>query len=285
MNEINITLANEVQTPPFSATVLTPSTDQVNSSLAETSLVLNDTFIYYKSKVNVRVELHKDSVKFFNLKNTNAPNEATLAQKPSLTLRLADICGSRVAMGHQKNDQKSYLTVYAYVTSTNWLNEAASNNENNTNHIKPNVSNKIKPRKRVTLDLACAKYATYDENLAHVNHWHAQLSLLTKTCLYDAMIMLQQQSNTNNTLAGANSNLLYEYFYKPFLVLVNPKSGSGKAKSIYFERVVPVWSESNQQNKLVFTRNKPFYFSVKQIRLKYVKKIFIERKKILEVDF
>ncbi len=49
---------------------------------------------------------------------------------------------------------------------------------------------------------------------------------------------------------------------KPFLVYVNPKAGAGKAKDIYYERILPVLSEANLPTKLVLTSNY-FYFKKK----------------------
>ena len=243
MNSINIALDDEVQPPLVNTKPLSTQLNSAHSILAD-NVCLSDTFSYYKAKLNVLVELNKECINFFNFKN-NSPSPT-----PSLTLKLADVCGSRVAKGHFKNDQRSYLTIYAYIGNTE----------------KSIDSNKIKQRKRLSIDLTCTKYSTYEENIAHVNQWNNQLDILTKSSLCDSLIRLQTENkrpndalNTaSNDTANLDSNSLYEQFFKPFLVLVNPKSGSGKAKNIYFERVVPVWSESNQQNKMVYTRNTIF---------------------------
>jgi hypothetical protein len=217
-------------------------TENRTFSLAEnTNLLLIDTFTYYKSKQSVRVQLHNECLKLFNIKatrkNANSSNEAV----PNFVVNLSDICGSRVGKGHDNNDQKSYLTIYSYVR----------------NNITPSSSpfNKIKPRKRLTLELTFSKYSTYDENLAHVNNWHNQLDTLSKRLLYESYLAMFSPSPPSSvSLRDEDLRLFYERLFKPFLVLVNPKSGSGKAKNIYYERVVPVWAESNQQCKIVFTR-------------------------------
>ena len=199
--------------------LFTLSNNSHNSlNTTDTSLVLRDTFAYSKPKSNVQVELHKDCIKFFNIKKNNEPST-----QPSLTISLADFCGSHVTEGHQKNDQKTYLTIYAYV-SKKMPNE------------KTKKPNKIKKRKRLQLKLSYDKHSTRDENLTHVNHWQNQLAMLSR---------LQSQANA----LGSDS----DSFLKPFLVLVNPKSGSGKAKTIYSKKIVSVWNESNQQHKLVLT--------------------------------
>jgi len=222
-------------------------TENPTSSLAENAtLILIDTFTYYKSKQSVRVQLHNDSLKLFNIKASRKnDNEAS----PSLVVNLCDICGSRVGKGHDNNDQKSYLTIYSYVR----------NSITSPSSTLALPFNKIKPRKRLTLELTFSKYSTYDENLAHVNNWHNQLDTLCKRLLYESYLaMLSSSSPPPQSSAASLRNedlrLFYERLFKPFLVLVNPKSGSGKAKNIYYERVVPVWAESNQQCKIVFTR-------------------------------
>lgn len=202
-----------------------------------TSSLLADTFSYFKSKQSVRVELYKDCLKLFNLK-AERKNE-NLNGAPNLVFSLNDICGSRVGKGHQKNDQKSYLTIYAYV-------------RNQT----PSSSNKIRQRKRLTLELTFSKYQAYEENLAHISNWHNQIDTQSKRLLFEKYVAtLEEATSSSDSFDNEYLKLAFEIFFKPFLVLVNPKSGSGKAKNIYYERVMPVWAESNQENKIVFTRN------------------------------
>jgi hypothetical protein len=65
--------------------------------------------------------------------------------------------------------------------------------------------------------------STYNENLKCVQDWHFRLNSLLKDD------------------------------EKPFLILINPKSGAGKAENIYFERILPVLSEANAPSTLVLT--------------------------------
>jgi sphingosine kinase len=112
---------------------------------------------------------------------------------------------------------------------------------------------KIKPRKRIALELTFSKFSTYEENLLYVNNWHNQLDVLNKSLLYELWLKSVKPSNSSHH--EVVSRVYHEKLFKPFLVFINPKSGSGKAKTIYYERVVPVWSESNQQNIIVFTEH------------------------------
>jgi hypothetical protein len=210
--------------------------EQQATTSDNTSSLLADTFSYYKSKLSVRVELYKDCLKLFNLK-AERKNE-NINGVPNLVISLNDICGSRVGKGHQKNDQKSYLTIYAYVRN-----------------MTPSSSNKIRQRKRLTLELTFSKYQAYEENLAHISNWHNQINTQAKRLLYEKYLTTLEAPSSTDSFDNEHLKLAFENIFKPFLVLVNPKSGSGKAKNIYYERVMPVWAESNQENKIVFTRN------------------------------
>ena len=63
---------------------------------------------------------------------------------------------------------------------------------------------------------------------------------------------------------------------KPFLVYVNPNSGSGKAESLFLERVKPVWAEACIPYKLVKTKFPKHAFEhVKEINLAEIRGIFV----------
>ena len=52
-----------------------------------------------------------------------------------------------------------------------------------------------------TLELAFSKYASFDENLAHVNNWHNQLDTLNKTFLYEKLVKCQQSTSSSSDLS------------------------------------------------------------------------------------
>ena len=142
--------------------------------------------------------------------------------RASLTLNMCDIVGSSLGKGHSNKDTFAYLTLYAYPRSKKVQ--------------KPNGSiterQKYFKRKRVTIELACDKFKTFTENLNYINEWHVKLESVLK-------------KKTDE---------------KPYLILVNPKSGAGKAKNIYYERIVPMLSEANLPKSLVLTSN---YYLIK----------------------
>jgi hypothetical protein len=222
------------------------SSGERESTLADQAL-LADTFNYNKSKQAVHVVLTIDSLKFYNLKNSltinnsNSNNAAasltttTTKTNPTLSLSVADIAGSIVGRGQKKNDPRAYLSVYAY----------------------PQRAEKANRRHRVCVELACGKYATHDENLKNVNDWHRHIDAVLKKKLIAVTKQQQQQqpshSGSGDDALSSLSSSIHNHLQKPYLVFVNPMSGAGKAKNIYFERIVPVWAECNLPDTLIFT--------------------------------
>lgn len=188
---------------------------------------LTDQFMIHRTDKLVKLELHNEYLKLYNVEKSGDVN--TVAD---LILNLKDVAGSSVGKGKEDTDVKSYFTIYAY--------------------IKPS-SNKISKRKRKTFEFAYSKFATYDENFSHVNKWHLKLYnlLRLKTFIHQQRMINESHENGHSQQPGHREVLLA----KPFLVLVNPKSGSGKGKNIYFERALPVWAEANIPDTTVFTRN------------------------------
>lgn len=203
---------------------------------------LIDEFNVYRTNKTARLELHNEYIKIFYLNTAkNGQESPTTAQVADVILNLKDIAGSSVGKGKEETDTKSYFTLYAYLRTK----------EKGTN-IK---------RKRKTFEFAYGKLGTYDENFQHVNKWHLKLYnlLRLKTFIHQQRLLNEHNSNNNavvpTTSACAEQQPHREIVLaKPFLVFVNPKSGSGKAKNIYFERALPVWAEANIPDTAVFTR-------------------------------
>lgn len=231
-----------------------PKTQIATSSSTMTTPIhhLIDEFNVYRTNKTARLELHNEYIKLFYLNTAkNGQESPTTAQVADLILNLKDVAGSSVGKGKEETDTKSYFTIYAYVKTK----------EKGTN-IK---------RKRKTFEFAYGKLGTYDENFQHVNKWHLKLyNLLRLKTFIHQQRLLNEHNNTNNT---NNTNAVVPttsasveqqphreiVLAKPFLVFVNPKSGSGKAKNIYFERALPVWAEANIPDTAVFTRTSIYY--------------------------
>jgi sphingosine kinase len=138
-------------------------------------------------------------------------------EPPFLAIKFEDMAGCVIAKGKKESDTMAFLTVYAYI-----------------------FVNKKKSRKRKQVELEYALHKTYNENMVFVDVWHKRIDQLIKQNI------LQKYAE--------QSQLSVEQLNKPFIVFVNPKSGSGLAKSIYQERILSVWSESNVTHKVFFTR-------------------------------
>lgn len=87
-------------------------------------------------------------------------------------------------------------------------------------------------RTKVTFELVFEKYETREENLNIAKIWHNYLESLINYS--DVSIQIKP---------------------KPFLVFVNPNSGSGKASNIFLKHVTKVWNEASLFNHIIVTRN------------------------------
>lgn len=230
---------------------------------------LVDEFNVHRTEKFVRLELHNEFIKIYNINPPSPPPSTTENNNNNTTngsnqvadviLNLKDVAGSSVGKGKDEFDTKSYFTIYAYIKPKTASGESTAT-------VK---------RKRKTFEFAYGKLPTYNENFVHVNKWHLKLYnlLRLKTFIHQQRLM----NETNAAAATASSAVTSDsvmpttstnsdanhqqhahreiVLAKPFLVFVNPKSGSGKAKNIYFERALPVWAEANIPDTAVFTRN------------------------------
>lgn len=122
-----------------------------------------------------------------------------------------------------------------------------------TIYIYPIGNKKTLKRKRCTLELEYDKHSTFDKNLDSIKEWSIKLNAIL--------------SKNNETEADQQ---------KPFLVYINPNSGAGKAKNIFFERIVPLWAEANVPYKVIMTKYANFaYDQVEQLNIKEFRGILV----------
>lgn len=179
-----------------------------------TSLATNDVLELESDQFR----LHKSNKPLYVcLKSTHLELLPSKNEPPYLAIKFEDIAGSVIAKGKKESDTMVFLTVYAYI-----------------------FVNKKKSRKRKQVELEYNVHKTYNENMAVVDVWHKRIDQLVKRNILHKYV--------------DQSECILEQINKPFIVFVNPKSGSGLAKSIYQERILSVWSESNVSHKVVFTR-------------------------------
>jgi len=89
------------------------------------------------------------------------------------------------------------------------------------------LNNRLK-RRKLTLEFAFDRHKHLIENFNRVNAWHERI----------------------NALLNGDS---VEVVLKPFLVFVNPVSGSGNARRLVLEHVLKVWNEANVKSRIVLT--------------------------------
>ena len=117
-----------------------------------------------------------------------------------------------------------------------------------TLYMYPRVKINELKRKRDVKIFEYSKNDTYERNLDVVKNWSEQIEKILSSDLSS----------------------------KPFLVYINPNSGSGKAKSLFLERIKPVWSEANIPFRIVMTQFPKHAFEhVKEINLSEIRGIFV----------
>ena len=87
--------------------------------------------------------------------------------------------------------------------------------------------NRLK-RRKLSIEFAFNRHKQLKENFNRVNIWHENVDALLK------------------------SGKEYSY-HKPFLVFVNPVSGSGKSRRLVLQHVLKVWNEADVRYKIVLT--------------------------------
>ncbi len=198
------------------------------------SIIKSEVLSYFKKKQKVRINLHDNCVKVYHIEKEE--QQIDFSKKvPDLALNLDDIAGVSSAKGHTQDDTNAYLTIYAYLR----------------------IKNGKLRRKRFSFEFAYSKQKKFEDNLAKVYELESCLNNL----LNERLTKRSLKNNSNDSNNNNNSISINVKSHKPFLVFVNPKAGAGRAKSIYYERVLPVWAESSTKNVLVLTRN--FYFQLK----------------------
>ena len=151
------------------------------------------------------------------------------ADKSSLRLLLRDVSGVSVGRNEsaQSSDTRACLNVYAYP-------------RNDKNDLR---------RRLVTKALFYDKHKDYELNHKTLTDWQNRICAL--------MRQSEQEASSLEHTFGASlvvSNACPESL-KPFLVLVNPQSGAGKAQKIFFDHVLPVWVQSDTRYTVVLTSN------------------------------
>jgi len=110
----------------------------------------------------------------------------------------------------------------------------------------PKTNNQNK-RRKVSIELKFSLYKNLEDNFNYVYNWNLKIDELIKQ---------------SNELHGEQSS------NKPYLVIINPKSGSGQAPKIFLQNVIKIWTEAKLYNKIIVTESENFaYEYVKTLKL------------------
>ncbi|XP_055903401.1 sphingosine kinase 1 [Eupeodes corollae] len=123
--------------------------------------------------------------------------------------------GLEASGGEENCDSSAYLYVYAYV-------------------LKKSLRNNMR-RERTVLTLRFRSFDKYDDNNREALKWHNHIKRL------------------RNTLTGHGNSSMFSAQNK-ILVILNPKSGAGKARELFHQEVVPVFVEAEISYDLYVTK-------------------------------
>ena len=128
-------------------------------------------------------------------------------------IKLKEITGTKCEKPYRTNSVQCSLIMNAFPSFSNEL------------KLTPDGLFNQSKRKKVQFELNFSKFQTINENLEVVQKWHDTLS----------------------------DQLMVENSSKPFLVFVNPHSGSGKAAKILLKNVFNTWNEVNVSAHVIQT--------------------------------
>ncbi|XP_055855758.1 sphingosine kinase 2 [Episyrphus balteatus] len=123
---------------------------------------------------------------------------------------------SNVANEDTNCDSSAYLYVYAYV-------------------LKKSLRNHLK-RERTVLTLRFRSFDKYDDNNREALKWHGHIKRLRN---------IQTGGNGLNSMFSSQNKVL---------VILNPKSGAGKARELFHQEVVPIFVEAEISYDLYVTK-------------------------------
>lgn len=145
-----------------------------------------------------------------------------------------DLYKNRLEIKSVRQDKNECLKLFLNDIAGSIAEEPFRTNDTNAYliiHAYPrSASNKLK-RRKLTLEFLYSQNKSASDNLRRVKTWDEKIKGLLR-------------NSSNET--------------KPFLVFVNPVSGSGNARKIILKHVLKVWNESNISNKVLLTEYSNF---------------------------
>ncbi|XP_037936035.1 sphingosine kinase 2 [Teleopsis dalmanni] len=159
-------------------------------------------------------------------------------------INISDIVGGRCGLQKSKRSSKcscSSLSSTQPITSSTEVNLSAEGDVSAFLYVfayilKKNIRSTLR-RARTVLTLRFRSFDTFEENIREADRW------------YKALKFHKKQSIQNTVLLSENGRLLF---------LLNPKSGSGKAREHFNRYVVPILNEAEIPYDLYITKNSKY---------------------------
>ena len=202
------------------------------------NVILSDLFIC--KSVEYRLDLCASYLELVPTAASGA-KKGKNTDKSNLRLMLRDVSGVSVGRNEstQSSDTRACLNIYAYPRS------------NDKNDLR---------RRLVTKSLFYDKHKDYELNHKTLTDWQNRINALMRQSEQEGSSL--EHAFGASLVLNANPECL-----KPFLVLVNPQSGAGKAQKIFFDHVLPVWVQSDTRYTVVLT-SKRLLFNCFQVVVK-----------------
>lgn len=134
-----------------------------------------------------------------------------------------------------ESDASAYLYVYAYILKRKSQGKGGGSDkfDSKKNHLNPGR------RDRTTITLRFRSFDKYEDNNQEAQKWRLAIKSLI-----------------NNELPKLSSTTFYvPTDSRKVLILLNPKSGSGKAREIFQQRVIPMLIEAEVNYDLFVTKH------------------------------
>lgn len=156
-----------------------------------------------------------------------------------------------------ESDTSAYLYIYAYIpknntnVNTNQNNDGADNDMGKTkaahNHSGHNLDCENNGRRdRTTITLRFRSFDKYEDNHQEAQRWRLAVKSLINREVPKLLL---------NSSSSATMSLVYSpRDTRKTLVILNPKSGSGKARESFQQRVAPMLTEAEMGYDLYVTK-------------------------------
>jgi sphingosine kinase len=180
--------------------------------------ILSDRFALTNTGRTALVELYSDCIRINYDDDNDNDNNKIINESGNLNeLRLSDVIGTFVERPHKTNDNNAYLIINAYPSG------------------ETPAGSVVAKRLKLCVELAYSN-ASRPNNLKYnmivAQRWHDTLKWLFSI-----------QKSINDRCVPK----------KPYLVFVNPYSGSGKASKLFIKCVAPIWMQAALPYKIVLT--------------------------------